>query len=239
MNNKCFCFPVTIWGGANGIRSFNGVPLLMYWDIVKNYYINKQESKAFVIHSTPVLPLPYIDKIDWEAPWITGIGTYPEGITYPASKLLGFDTYFIVSYNNANIDWDDIMLIDMNGDGITFSQVFDVVDQDTVGFTYTLRYNVERYGTTAWQGWRYRNITDGINNKIDLYPFNITNLDEMRTKILQHPSSTPFDIFDTGIEPYVFLNGKEDGYYYRLGSQEGLAVKCYQSDRDWETRRML
>ena len=99
-------------GGANGIRSFNGVPLLMYWDIVKNYYINKQEPKAFVIHSTPVLPLPYIDKIDWEAPWITGTGVYPEGLTYPASKLLGYDTYFIVTYNNTNINWEDIMLID-------------------------------------------------------------------------------------------------------------------------------
>lgn len=34
-----------------GERYFNAVPLLAYWDIFKNYYANKQETNAFVIHT--------------------------------------------------------------------------------------------------------------------------------------------------------------------------------------------
>ena len=38
-------------GQSNTIqsRNFNGVPLLAYWDIYKNYYANKQEEKGAVI----------------------------------------------------------------------------------------------------------------------------------------------------------------------------------------------
>lgn len=32
-----------------GYRYFNGMPILMYWDVVKNYLINKQESQAWYI----------------------------------------------------------------------------------------------------------------------------------------------------------------------------------------------
>lgn len=36
---------------ANGgrYRNFNGMPLLMYWDVVKNYFLNKQEDNAWYI----------------------------------------------------------------------------------------------------------------------------------------------------------------------------------------------
>lgn len=36
---------------ANGgrYRNFNGMPLLMYWDVVKNFFLNKQEDKAWYI----------------------------------------------------------------------------------------------------------------------------------------------------------------------------------------------
>ena len=33
------------------VRKFNAIPFLGYWDIVKNYYANKQEEIGFVIHN--------------------------------------------------------------------------------------------------------------------------------------------------------------------------------------------
>ena len=33
-------------------RNFNAVPYLMYWDIYKNYYANKQEERGFVVHAS-------------------------------------------------------------------------------------------------------------------------------------------------------------------------------------------
>ncbi len=35
------------------VRSFNAVSFLAYWDIYKNYYANKQEEEAYVIHTSP------------------------------------------------------------------------------------------------------------------------------------------------------------------------------------------
>ncbi len=41
-----------VLGGTNpAIRRINAVPLLCYWDIFKNYYANKQEDKAWVVHT--------------------------------------------------------------------------------------------------------------------------------------------------------------------------------------------
>ena len=37
--------------------SYNAIPYLAYWDIVKNYYANKQEDTAYVIHGE----IPRID----------------------------------------------------------------------------------------------------------------------------------------------------------------------------------
>ena len=42
-------------GGGGQSRQFNGIPILAYWEIVKNYYANKQETNAYVIHSQPVV----------------------------------------------------------------------------------------------------------------------------------------------------------------------------------------
>jgi len=44
-------------------RKFNGTSWLMYWDIIKNYYCNKQEENGWVIH-TPVSALvSHVDTI--------------------------------------------------------------------------------------------------------------------------------------------------------------------------------
>ena len=36
---------------AIGARNFNATSFIMYWDIVKNYYCNKQEERGFAIHT--------------------------------------------------------------------------------------------------------------------------------------------------------------------------------------------
>lgn len=46
-------------------RKFNAMPLLMYWDIYKNYYANKQEEKGAYICANPTTKLNNAKKIEF------------------------------------------------------------------------------------------------------------------------------------------------------------------------------
>ncbi len=49
--------------GTEVTRQFNAIPWLGYWDIFKNYYANKQEENAYVIHNTNNYECRYISTI--------------------------------------------------------------------------------------------------------------------------------------------------------------------------------
>lgn len=48
-------------GALSTFRNFNAIPYLMYTDIYKNYYANKQEEIGVVIHTTPQGPSQILD----------------------------------------------------------------------------------------------------------------------------------------------------------------------------------
>ena len=71
-------------------REFNAIPILAYWEIVKNYYANKQETNAYVIHS-PVEPVTLtVSTVNING---AGVGEWPD-TDFPTT--LGWGTGHIV-----------------------------------------------------------------------------------------------------------------------------------------------
>ena len=81
-------------------RDFQAIPLLMYWDVYKNYYANKQEEIGAVVH-TPREPLiETIDQID-----INGIPTSPSVAT-----IANYGDVMEIAYVGAKPDLTQVLI---------------------------------------------------------------------------------------------------------------------------------
>jgi hypothetical protein len=64
-----------------------------------------------------------------------------------------------------------------------------------------------------------------------LEEFPLTNVDSMRQLLLAHAGNTGFNVMNQGLTPYDRLNESDaNGIFHRRYAQEGLGIKCYQSD---------
>ena len=78
-------------------------------------------------------------------------------------------------------------------------------------------------------GWDYAEITK-TTPKIKTFP--LSNIDEMRMDILADIKSTqPFIIDSASAAPYGLALAKYGNFYSKTGTQEGLALKTYLSDK--------
>lgn len=204
-------------------RDFNAVPWLAYWDIFKNYYANKQEDQAYVIHTDFTGIAADIDitsfKINGqdvpEAPDAGNINTFTGGsyeITY--DEFQGIPTV------------SDIYLMSTMGNEYPMSDVVHTVDDSTEGI---IKGVLEPYVMVSVASWRLRSPEQPPTFAPKLIPFNLENLDTVREDILQAQTlGQSFYLNDQMREPYMLMLG--DNQKSITGKQEGLAVKTYQSD---------
>lgn len=225
------------FGQANPIatnkeRSFNALPLLSYWDIYKNYYANKQENIGMVIHSEPIEILKNVDSVligSFSSTTTTALAEAPT--LTPQSIGVGGKIILYKLLNNP-IKTDQIFINIQGGGSLQLSLIATIVTETTT--TITLRYNEAQWGTINILNWRYATGEDIVTKEIVLETFPLGNLDDMREAILGQPYINPgvtFEIMDTGYEPYIWLTTTDnDGFRSIMESQEGLAIKTYQSD---------
>lgn len=228
-------------GATTFTRTFPAMFLLMYWDIYKNYYANKQEEVGYVItgESSGIL-------------WNSGTT-----IIYPNTNVPGgygtinnFGTYegknYVMSYavkyeNNGDLEWGEVELLGPdnkfhNGADATYWEVKNV--QNVASATW-------KKDTTSWTGIsngqtviRAANATN--TNEIILKKFELSHIDDMRETILAAPKTAPFNINttlnDIGL-PYSAsidyatvqeLNTNGNASWF---GQAGLGIKTYLSDR--------
>lgn len=214
----------------NATRLFNAIPLLAYWEIYKNYYANKQEEIGAVIH-TEIPPLvTTIDNIDIVTSGIP-LETIPFIGTAPIAYRTVQGTQLFAYYTGAPpLNPSTIYILTAEKGWIALSLLLwqpGWVDQTT----YFDGVYSGIYGELTVQNWRYRIATDVLNIEPEVVTFPLTNIDTMRTDILSTPGTSVFTITDGSNEPYLWIPEKtDDGIYNVLNSQEGLAVKTYQSD---------
>jgi len=204
-------------------RTFNAVPVLSYWDIYKNYYANKQEEIGAVIHTPAQALLENVFEV-----YVNG-NTIPEAPSVPVNELMvRFAALTVEADPGQTIIPSQIMIITSAGT-FPFDDLCDTIT--IVGDQWRGEYNYKYGGIYVYQ-WRYQNAQDIGMQPPAVATFDLENIDVMRTKILAHQGYDQFNITTavTQIEPYRWLYEINNDIPNILSSQEGLAIKTYQSD---------
>lgn len=228
-------------------RKLNAIPMLAYYDIFKNYYANKQEENAYVINNQEINPTYEIEQVNVNSvykcdyTYFDNASCQQVGITKttltPASNgvlvtitqettlntgnsLILFGSNFLV-YNiqgekvtRLPLEIGTLRRIAVSDTQAIYESFEDNNDITNINFTLPV---VENYPP---QEQRY----------IQLTPFPLKNIDEMRKRLLTY--------WDLGEE--FIMRDDENGdimpYQSVLSSEankspmQGLVVKCYQSD---------
>lgn len=212
-------------------RDFNAIPLLSYWDIVKNYYANKQEEIGAVIWSGALIATPQtVNTVQLIEP----IGS--SGYTIPQAPLTGayaaeLSWQIEIAYTGATPDPKQIMIQTSNGGLKSFYDLVSGVITDS-GTTLLGTYNALTWGASnVLSNWSYMTNSQPVQIAPNIFTFPLTNIDAMRRSILAYSdTNTPFIIDNSSVGPYSLLCTTVDTMTPLVNAQEGLAVGCYQSD---------
>jgi hypothetical protein len=246
-------------------RKFTALKLLMYWDIVKNYYANKQEERGYYIHNdyTP----NYLETFDQE--FASAADGELGGIYFQQDNL---NAYYVLDENWTANTYDlsvgynfRMYYFDGNGDP-DMDEPFISLDQGGNITTYLLKHfltdiNYERYEDEAGNkkvlmtgkyifsapAAKLKLAQDGVRSDVDetLVPlikeFDLKQIDDMKDEILKKVGDVDHLVIDKDFSLDVYsdmlkyyLKDPEDTtskkQWSKLSSQEGLALKTYNSD---------
>jgi hypothetical protein len=212
-------------------RSFNAVPWLMYWDTIKNYYSNKQEKKAYVIHTPPEELVEHVGEI----------------------QINGNTLDQAPSNSNLLVDNPDSFEVLMDGIGTTplnqivFNTSYGQINgadlgevNDITGLITTITYDFSRWGIRKFYNWQYIDVRQLPAGQIQVQGFDLSEIDNMRESILANAQSASAWILNnsagapnTALYPWKYIlegEGVANTLQSKMFSQEGLAVKTYMSD---------
>lgn len=205
--------------GSQQLRYFNAIPLLMYWDIYKNYYANKQEKIGAVIHTPAQANVTTVDSVKANGNIIpNGSGATP--------YLLNALTLLEINYTGAPPK--GVMFVTENAGVLPFEEIAINILDNGIG-QITGYFNNYQYGNISVLYWRYRNSLDSWGLP-EVTTFPLENIDNMRKKIMRHPDNSAFIISPTSETPYKWIPQINNGIPNLKSSQEGLGLKTYKSD---------
>jgi hypothetical protein len=219
---------------ANLKRQFNALPLLAYWDIYKNYYSNKQEELGAVIHtpSTALVNTPTLVEIQPVA-LAAYVTVQPKGTA--GAPVNWTNTGKIrITYSGLAPSLDQIMLDLSDGSRVTVaSMVFNAIAGAGV---INANYNFAK-GNINVQDWQMLQAWELVQQPPKVETFPLSNIDRMRELILNDTGSANAYIINNATDgggdpltPYVWPLQKTGVAANMLSTQEGLAIKTYQSD---------
>ncbi len=221
-------------------RDFNAVPWLAYWDVFKNYYSNKQEDTAYVVHTGKGNSNQIFSATLFEGGTELG-SVFPNSYTHTQSVQLIVSVFCVTDVQ------PDVSLMTISRDGIIVpvTEVFANSSWQATAQILTLYDFIGNGGEVISLVMHnpFLPVSVNINGttgawdlRLDGFP--LENIDKMRELIVQQPFNEPF-IIDTEMGdffPYSYpfnqiMTDKETGPIYSMTkTQEGLAVKTYQSD---------
>lgn len=218
------------------VRKFNAVPLLGYYEIYKNYYANKQEERGFVVHTS--------DEATNDNQAITEVRLF-ENSDY-IGQLLGNatthagneDTRLVFEFGNLVQEPDATeIVIQIDAVNTNLMDAFENQFWNNSTNELTVTGFIGNSASVDWEvGLQNVPAIGGIGAQITLEEFALSDIDDMREAILQAPfSAGELNINDVGLDLYDLWNTKiggdtPDATYSVQYSQEGLAIKTYQSD---------
>lgn len=196
-------------------RDFNGLFIINYYDIVKNYYCNQMEKRGFIIHTPVTAPVP-VDEITVNEITFTETDDVNIYLDWGAPVTIQFSTDPDGNYTGAQFG--------------TTSGWFNIVDcikiTSVAGNTLTGTWDISRTGPLAIYGYRTTPENEIPPQAPRLQEFELQAVDELREVILAQPNGVAFDA--SNWIPISFTTSTDPKQY--LQSQQGLALKTYQSD---------
>lgn len=232
INPSCLLAYLGIRGiGFNGdglehSRDFNAIPFLGYWDVVKNYYANKQEEIGAYLHTTHTPIATTVTDVQVDG------NTIPQDTPDVGSpKQLSTNIYIDWSGTGTKPIPSQIMLNTSIGEYTVEQLCFLITDASSSQILGM--YDSARFGQwISVYSWRYITIREITPKAPEVTTFDLNQIDEMRNQILAAAVSTsPVSVNALNLQPYATILFQEaDGYNNVLGNQEGLALKTYQSD---------
>ncbi len=223
-----------ISGGTNpGRRNFNAVAYLGYWDIYKNYYANKQEERGFVIHTSEALPSAIQTALLRNVNDLVG-DIYNNSTLNTGVQETNLDLLFTDDSLEPDIS---SITIDVNGTTYALTDLWtSVVWKDTEKKIRCANYNLTEAGNVTWEVPVQTPQLEGeVGEQIQLYEFDLDNIDKMREDILQYPFASGAYVINVNAEepyglPMESIGADADLKYGIQYGQEGLGIKTYQSD---------
>lgn len=190
----------------------NGVPLLAYWDIWKNYYANKQEPNGKVLNTYHIIAKGSINGSvvdNWE--------------NYRTLKV-GQNTIEINKWDNETEElkvYEGIVRMYNNGETKkgTVRELLGEGTYDSVKSIY--KWTIEQKN---FEG----SISIEYGDSLNIIDFPIKKIDEVREQILSYPATSPYIV--TNEKPYSYSEKDKEGKLKSRNAMYGLAVKTYQSD---------
>lgn len=212
----------------------NAIPYLAFWDIFKNYYANKQEENAWVIHGNiPVLDHVEINGTDYTEYFLTN----------------DLKVYDIIDFAGTNI-YPNQISIPIYGGGnqattMTLEEFINTYNCSILNSVEGSYYQIQMSSTPTVNSYGMKWQFVGINElgyytatKPQLKSFKLTEIDAVKNLIFSQNDATPFILNKTSIEPFCLplkiiptstAFGKSNTMF-AIFDQEGLPVKTYQSD---------
>ena len=196
----------------------NGVPLLMYYDIFKNYYANTQEDNFYIIGNTEELKIS-----------INGTPVNPNVIP---SNIGRVNNSGAIEIKPNTIKENELQLKVAKGSPTAQSEILTVseIGDFTVGSDFI---EITTNLIPAGEIWYIRSIQ--TINRTTLEPIPLENIDKCRDNILAKPGNIEFLITATdqnNLAPYINF-GKRKTVNNKLNTtdpQYGLCIKTYNSD---------
>lgn len=211
-------------GGTKPTRNFNAIPWLMYWEVYKNYYANKQEKIGAVIHTGTPIPTTVTQNRIWVNDAFVNIVELPATMVPVTVRT---DTFIQITYTGTTPGAANIIYATTAGDKTLYDMYQTVVDNAAAK---TITGTIPK-GEFVINGWRYPNGTDPINTEIRVATFPLENLDDIKMDILADiKSTTAYTINANSIAPFGWALQQNGDVWTKMQSQEGLALKTYQSD---------
>lgn len=228
-------------------RNFNAIPWLGYWDIYKNYYANKQEEIGAVIHTDlteqTLLAATLAD---------TGTPASLNTVAPPAwtntykyatpSMRMTLEIDNLKEYTN--VGERIIVYVKREGDGVVvtykLNEIFEDITIDDVNGFVNAKTLVYPTSMVFARGYEIGFVTltplevGERETPVRVQTFDLSELDRIREDILKHFSNVAFEITEISREPFKFALSSENlgglRVYSKEFSQEGLAIKTYNSD---------
>lgn len=227
-------------------RKFNAVPFLAYYDIFKTYYANKQEEVGYVVSAETAYNFGEIKRI------------YKNGYKQNGNEILWqYDqTSMIIEIRGRDLQIGNIYLETVATDGdqeynrfltqYIDDNIAELIYESGERITFKLGQCNFTDETNAKTTITYINVTGDEYKKITLNEFNLSNIDDMRYRLLcsnQLGDEVVIGATDgvTEVLPYAAITGKSaDNRSKNTLPLNGLVLKTYQNDlfnnwlnKDW------